>query len=71
MELWDQEPIDLVGPAFIDFDHDKAGRFRFIAVDGYMNCRYGDRDRRPVVDFTWEGHDECDPADGRGLGRPR
>jgi len=34
MELWDRESIDLVGPDFIDFGHDEAGRFRFIAVDG-------------------------------------
>ncbi len=35
MDLWDQEAIDLVGPAFIAFGG-QGGQFRFIAVDG---CR--------------------------------
>ena len=65
MDLWDREAIDLLGPAFIDF-RGQGGQFRFIAVDGWMNCRYGLRSGRPYVEFTWEGNDECDPASGRG-----
>ena len=65
MDLWDQEAIDLLGAAFIEFDG-CGGRFRFIAVDGWMDCKHGQRDGRPHVTFTWEGNDECDPASGRG-----
>jgi hypothetical protein len=65
MDLWDQEAIDLVGPAFIEFKGE-GGQFRFIAVDGRMDCRHGRRNGRPYVDFTWDGNDECDPATGRG-----
>jgi hypothetical protein len=65
MDLWDQEAIDLIGPAFIE-TKGQGGQFRFIAVDGRMNCRHGQRSGRPYVDFTWEGNDECDPASGRG-----
>jgi hypothetical protein len=66
MELWDQESIDLLGPAFIEFRDEGAGRFRFIAVAGQMDCRYGHRHGRPIVEFSWEGHDDGDPASGRG-----
>jgi hypothetical protein len=65
MDLWDREALDLVGPAFIEFKGDE-GQFRFIAVDGWMDCRHARRNGRPSVDFTWEGHDEGDPASGRG-----
>ncbi len=65
MDLWDQEAIDLVGPAFIELKGG-GGRFRFIAVDGWMDCRHSQRNGRPYVEFTWDGNDECDPASGRG-----
>jgi hypothetical protein len=65
MDVWDREAIDLVGPAFIEF-RGQGGEFHFIAVDGWMNCRHGQRSGRPYVDFTWEGNDECDAASGRG-----
>ena len=65
MDLWDQEAIDLLGPALIEFKGER-GQFRFIAVDGWMDCRYGQRNGRPSVDFTWDGNDECDLASGRG-----
>jgi hypothetical protein len=67
MDLWAREAIDLVGPAFIEFK-DEGGQFRFIAVDGWMDCRHGQRNGRPSVDITWDGHDEGDPVSGRGLG---
>ena len=65
MDLWDREAIDLVGPAFIEFTGE-GGQFRFIAVDGWMDCRHGLRNGRPFVDFTWDANDECDPASGQG-----
>jgi hypothetical protein len=65
IDLWDQEAIDLLGAAFIEFKG-KGSQFRFIAVDGWMDCRHGQRNGRPSVDFTWDGNDECDPASGRG-----
>ncbi len=66
MDLWDLEAIDLVGPGFIEFGKDQTGQFRFIAVEGWMDCRYGELDGRPRVDFTWDGFDEDDRASGRG-----
>jgi hypothetical protein len=65
MSLWDREALDLLGPAFVEV-RGSRGQFRFIAVDGWMDCRHGRRNGRPSVDFTWEGNDEGDPASGRG-----
>ena len=36
MDLWDQEAIDLLGPAFIEIKGE-GGQFRFIAVDGWID----------------------------------
>ena len=66
MDLWDRDAIDLVGPAFIELNADGTGRFRFIAVEGYLDCRYAERGDLPKVEFTWEGNDEGDHASGRG-----
>ena len=66
MDLWDREAIDLVGPAFIEFTKDHLGCFRFIAVEGWMDCRETIRDGRPAVEFSWGGSDDCDDASGRG-----
>ena len=46
MDLWDAEAINLLGPAYIQFDADRNGHFRFIAVEGWMDCQSGRRDGR-------------------------
>jgi hypothetical protein len=66
MELWDEDAIDLVGPAFIELHDDDQGSFRFIAVEGWMDVRAVERDRRPGIEFSSEGNDEMDSASGRG-----
>jgi len=68
MDLWDRDAIDLIGPAFIEFGEDHSGCFRFIAVEGWMDCRETTREGRPAVEFSWDGSDDCDDANGRGLG---
>ncbi len=66
MEIWDKDAFNLVGPAHFTFGRDGLGNFRFIAVEGELDCRYSEEEGKPRVDFTWEGNDECDPASGRG-----
>lgn len=66
MELWDQDALDLLGPAFIEFGADNSGSFQFIAVEAWMDVRPVDRGGRSGVEFSWEGHDEGDQASGRG-----
>jgi hypothetical protein len=66
MELWDGEAVDLMGAALIEFGQDQTGRFRFVAVEGWMDCRHEQREGHPHVEFNWEGHDDGDQAHGRG-----
>ncbi len=66
MELWDRKDLDLVVPAFIEFDDDGMGEFQFIVVQGSLDCRFSERAGLPSVEFSWEGADEGDSALGRG-----
>ena len=65
MSAWDDGPDD-EEPAFVEFDADGFGEFRFGYVRGGMDCRLGTRDGQPCVEWTWDGNDEMDPALGRG-----
>ena len=31
-----------------------------------MDCRLTTRDGEPAIEWTWDGNDEMDPAQGRG-----
>lgn len=66
MELWAMPDVDMVGPGFFGFRADGFGNFRFICVEGDMDCRYGQEEGKPSVAFSWDGHDELDPVNGRG-----
>ncbi len=66
MSGWDSDAIDLVEPGFIEFGADGTGQFGFIAVRGWLDSRPAQRDRRPGVEFTFEGIDEGDQVSGRG-----
>jgi hypothetical protein len=66
MEVWDQDAFELLGPAHFTFEKNGLGNFRFIAVEGDMDCRFSDKDGKPLVEFSWNGADENDPACGRG-----
>lgn len=66
MDEWDRDALDLLAPAFIEFTGDGTGRFGFVAVRGWTDCRPATRDDRPAVEFSWEGDDDGDPCSGRG-----
>ncbi len=66
MEVWDD--LDLLGPANITFDDDGLGSFQFVAVVGFTDCHFSERDGLPLVEFSWQGHDDSDEACGRGWG---
>src|SRR4051812_25132685 len=66
MELWDQDFVDAEVEGFIEFDARRGGAFQFGYVRGDMDCRLTTRDGEPAVEWTWEGNDEMDPAQGRG-----
>jgi hypothetical protein len=71
MEVWDVDYLDLVVPAFIEFDREQMGQFQFGTVRGWLDCRFGERDGAVAVDFSWEGENDNDPGCGRGWGALR
>lgn len=66
MEQWDQDFVDAEVKGFFDFRPDGQGDFQFGYVHGNIDFRHTTRDGKPAVEFSWEGNDEMDPAQGRG-----
>ena len=66
MSEWDEDHINAEVQAFIEFDAQNSGEFQFGYVQGRMDYRLTTRDGEPAVEWTWEGNDEMDPAQGRG-----
>ncbi|MEP1206082.1 MAG: hypothetical protein ABJL64_20160 [Rhizobiaceae bacterium] len=66
MAKWDHKAINLVSQANIIFDDDEMGSLLYVAVRGFMDCRYSQRNGRPLVEFSWQGRDERDETCGRG-----
>jgi hypothetical protein len=66
MTEWDEDYINAEVQAFIEFDAKNSGEFQFGYVRGEMDCRLTTRDGEPAIEWTWEGNDENDPAQGRG-----
>ena len=66
MEQWDQDFIDEEEEGYFEFDDKGGGEFHFGYVHGSMDCRLTTREGEPAVEWTWDGNDEMDPAQGRG-----
>lgn len=66
MDQWDQDFVDAEAEGFFEFRSDGLGGFQFGYVRGQIDYREGTRDGKPCVEFTWDGNDEMDPAQGRG-----
>ena len=66
MSAWDNEFIDEEEQGYFEFDGKGNGQFHFGYVDGNMDCRQTTRDGEPAVEWSWDGNDEMDAAQGRG-----
>ena len=66
MSAWDQDFIDEEEEGYIEFGDKGQGQFHFGYVHGQMVCRLTMKDGEPAVEWTWDGNDEMDPAQGRG-----
>jgi len=66
MSAWDNEFIDAEEEGYFEFDGKGNGQFHFGYVDGNMDCRQTTRDGEPAVEWSWDGNDEMDAAQGRG-----
>jgi hypothetical protein len=65
-EMWDQEALDLVVPAYIDFGLHNMGQMQLIAIGASVDYRVVERDGEVCVEFSWDGFDEGDSVSGRG-----
>ena len=66
METWDAEYFNMEVQAYIEIDSRNLGHFQFGLVSGQLDgevVEHGDGKR---FEFTWDGNDECDPANGSG-----
>ena len=66
MSAWEQDYIDEEEEGYIEFDEKGQGEFHFGYVHGNLDCRLTTRDGEPAVEWSWDGNDEMDPAQGRG-----
>lgn len=64
-EVWEEDALDTVQPAFVRFDDECIGSFGMIVIQAGIDCRFGVRDGRPLVEFTFEGDDDGHPCTGR------
>jgi hypothetical protein len=64
-ELWDQEALDLVVPAYMRFDRNGLGEMQLIAIGASIDYRVEQRDGVFVLEFSWSGFDEMDATSGR------
>lgn len=66
MSEWEEDFLNAEMQAFMEIDERGDGQFHFGYVHGYMDCRRTTRDGEPAVEWTWDGNDELDAAQGRG-----
>ena len=67
MDQWDQGFVDAEVEGFFDFRPNGLGEFQFGYVRGDIDYRETIRDGTPCIEFSWDGNDEMDPAQGRGF----
>jgi hypothetical protein len=64
MDIWDD--LDLVVPAFIEFDRRNGGEFQFLAVSGGIDYRVSTEHDTTVIEWSWLGDDDGQETGGRG-----
>ena len=65
-DLWADDTIDLLEPAYIEFENDRLGSMVVGALQAGLDFRVGKRDGQPTVEFSWIGDDDLHPVSGRG-----
>jgi hypothetical protein len=66
MEMWDQVYVDEEEEGYFEFTNQGWGEFHFCCVHGEMDCHQTTRDGVPAIEWSWDGNDEMDAAQGRG-----
>ncbi len=66
MESWDEDYFNMEVQAYIEIDAKHMGHFQFGLVSGHLDGEVVEEGARKKFEFTWDGNDECDPAQGSG-----
>ena len=66
MELWSEDVINQFVPASIEISSEGLGSIQFIAVQGDLDGRAGQRHGHPAIEWSWVGWDDSDETSGRG-----
>ena len=66
MSEWDAEYFNEEVQAFIEVEARGRGQFQFGYVIGFMDGKVVDYPEGRRFEFTWDGNDENDPANGCG-----
>ena len=66
MSAWDKDFIDEEEEGYFEFGALGGGEFHFGFVHGNLDGKPTIRDGEPAVEWTWDGNDEMDSAQGRG-----
>ena len=66
MSEWDKDYVDEEVKAFIRIKNSGMGEFHFGLVQGSMSGDFKKKMEGNIFDFTWEGSDECESANGDG-----
>ena len=66
MSKWDEDYVNEEVRTFIEFEPGQRGEFHFGYVRGGIDYRDVVLEGKPAVEFSWDGNDEMDPAQGRG-----
>lgn len=66
MSQWDEDYFNMEVQAYLEIKPDYMGNFQFGLVCGHMDGEIVDHPDGKRFEFTWDGNDECDPAQGSG-----
>ena len=66
MDQWDEDYINMEVQANITIDENDSGNFQFGLVCGQIDGEIVNDKSGEILEFTWDGNDECDEAQGSG-----
>lgn len=66
MEMWGADYFNMEVQAYITIDKNNGGEFQFGLVTGAIDGEINKTASGEILEFTWDGSDECDEASGSG-----
>ena len=66
MDQWDEDYINMEVQAHITIDKNDGGNFQFGLVCGQIDGEIVNDKSGEILEFTWDGNDESDEAQGSG-----